>query len=214
IQMQGTTVGFQLDTLSTPPENPQFYDLLNGSLVYNWWNSYPPRGWRYDTSCVKLKYLFKVPTVYWEGEGKSVPYAYVALVIRDETTGIKIWFCIANYDPRGTSHEYIGWDPGTAMAMIVTYYNSSTQYCTLGPASSTTQSNTWNQWKYFDCIITRQNLIDSLIDLNVAHPTLGVSTDPGDYTIYQLSLQTEIYWPDGNSRLGAAYSECYLTEQW
>jgi len=170
IQMQGTTVGFQLHTWSTPPDDPQPYDLLNGSLVYNWWNSYPPRGWRYDTSFVKLKYLLRVPTVYWEGEGKSVPYTYAALVLKDETTGTKIWFGIVNYDPRGTSHEYIGWDPGTDMAIIATYYSSSTQYCTLAPFSSTTQSNTWNTWKYFDCIITRQNLIHALQDLNLTHP--------------------------------------------
>jgi len=213
IQMQGTTVGFQLHTWSTPPDDPHPYDLLNGSLVYNWWYSYPPYGWRYDTSTVKLKYLLRVPTVYWEGEGKSVPYAYAALVLKDETTGTKIWYGMVNYDPRGTSHEYIGWDPGTAMAIIATYYNSSTQYCTLAPFSSTTQSNTWNTWKYFECIITRQNLIHALQDLNLTHP-LGVSTNPGDYTIFQLSLQTEIYWPDGNAHMGAAYKECYLTEQW
>jgi len=213
IQMQGTTVGFQLHTWSTPPENPNYYDLLNGSLVYNWWDSYPPYGWRYDTSSVKLKYLFKVPTVYWEGEGKSVPYAYAALVLKDRTTGIKIWFCIANYDPRGTSHEYIGWDPGTAMAMIVTLYGPGTSYCTLATFSEITQSDLWDSWKYFDCIITRQNLTNAMQDLNLTH-ALGVSTNPDDYTIYQLSLQTEIYWPDGNAHLGAAYKECYLTEEW
>ncbi len=212
VQMYQDYAGIQLHTYSAE-EHPSS-NLANAQLAYWWEDADNMRVWTGADSVLKMSMYFQVPRVWVEGN--AVAYSNVILLFKDTTTGKSVWYIVNAFDTRGSSSfsEWIGWDSGTNIPMVISYFGRGTEYAYLGPGSSVATGETWSGWRYLEFRISRGNFTKAMEDVNSQYST-GMSTDPGDYIITEITVQAEIYWPndgESNGHIGVSMHQVSLEE--
>ncbi len=210
VQMYGNYAGIQVHTYSAPSHPDS--NLANAQISYQWSESDNEHPWNYDSSIMAMRFNLQVPTVWVEGG--AVAYSNAILLLEDTSTGKKVWYIVNMYDTRDMSifKEYIGWDSGTNIPMIITYFGHGTRYTYIPSNSATSTDKTWSDWKFFEFFVSRNNLTWAVNDVNSQY-SMGLSTDPNNYIILLMTIQGEIYWPSGgNGHLGVSMGDIYLSE--
>ena len=210
VQMYGTSAGVQVHTYSAPEHSSS--NLANGQIAYRWLDSDDVRVWTEPTSIMKMGFYLQVPKVYVEGG--AVAYSNVILGFKDTVSGGQLWFIVNIYDIRGSSafFEWVGWDSGTNMPMVATYLGGGTRFAYISEKSNLSTGETWAQWRYFEFLVNRNNFTNAVQAINENY-TLSLSTNPSDYIIELLTIQAEIYWPEGsNGHIGVSMRDINLSE--
>ena len=210
VQMYQNYAGLQLHTYSAS-EHPAS-NLANAQMAYWWSDSDNERVWGSDTSIMRISLDLQVPKVWVEGG--AVAYSNVILLFKDTKSGRSVWFIVNAYDVRGEQSfsEWIGWDDGTGIPMIVTYFGSGCQYGYLDDGSSIATGSTWSGWRYFGFLVNTWNFTRAIEDVNSKY-SLGMSENPEDYIITEITVQAEIYWPQGsNGHIGISVHNLRLSE--
>ena len=210
VQMYQNYAGVQVHTYSA--ESHPSSNLANAQLAYWWYDSDDVRVWTSGDSIMKMSAYLQVPRVWVEGG--AVAYSNIILLFKDTTTGKSVWFIVNYFDTREESifKEWIGFDSGTNIPMIVTYFGHNTKYAYLEPNSYPAINQTWTGWHYYEFRVNRFNFTTAINDVNNQY-SWGMSNNPEDYIISELTVQAEIYWPEGsNGHLGVSMHNVELEE--
>ncbi len=151
--------------------------------------------------------------------GGAIAYSSTLLLLKDTTTGKEVWIVVNAYDSRGddffSNGEFIMYDTGyhpTYIPMIESYYGSGTHFVYRGPNSAFSTGDMWDDWKYFEYRMNYDNFSYAIGQLNQQY-SQDYSTNPMDYILKDITVQAEIYWPEGgNGTMGISFYDVQLEE--
>ncbi len=192
VQMQGFITGFHLRSRSPSPDFPwqlgQYYYGFEPK-IYPW--EYGP----YARFCIDLDAAVPMS----ESEGDSINYAYTAFKAIDRLSGEIVWISMSQYDERQElidRGDIVHWwsEAGDPIALGV--YGGNL-YSSLLPGSSTSTSETWDEWRQFGYCISFNQMQMILRDINNLFD-LGISEFPENYGIELFGVGPEMYIAEGH----------------
>ena len=190
VQWQGSTVGMQVHSYSSPVSSPYRLALL----YYAWPTSLYP--WKAsNTASLCIDQSVAVPSSSWSGG--SINYAYVAFAVEDMVSRGVFWIQMDYYDSRdGAAFAEIPiWWPEANSAIALGYYGGQ-RYSSLLPTSHRSTGQTWNEWRYYGVCISREQFQNIAWDINQQF-NFTFSTNPDDYSLHLFAAGPEMFTGEG-----------------
>lgn len=169
------------------------------NTVYGYEWSSPTRPWADGGKELYIQADLKLPWfANWDiNADGNYPVGQLSFVIymRDSSTMQTIAMVMNAFDNRPlTLAETILHD--TYVSFASTYFGG-TRYMTPSPYSGTWTNNTWTNATFYRAVITEQNLLNMINDINTAH-AVGLSTDPEDYLLTSAGILQETFRDEGD----------------
>ncbi len=187
MQMGGFNMGFFIQSqprnVGSPYQLAQFFYGFSPDV-------YP---WSYGKDA-KLCVDHEAAVPYSDFSGGSINITYTALLLKDETTDMRLWLSMSHYDQRPeviAKGDAPHWWPEAEEPIAYAMYGGN-RYSTLLPGSASTSAQTWEEWRYFGFCVSRAQL-SKMIDETNALFDFGLSKNLDNYALMTLGIGPELY---------------------
>lgn len=185
----------------------------------------PARPWAEAGAGLSLSWYMRLPTVHTDDLTNVVPYVVNYVIVRHPDRGLHLWYGSSVYDARGGSvpPTFTGFDRGTQMGIFTEKLSDAAGGVSRGPNSFGFQWLPYSDEKYFDIVVTRDNLRGGLATYNAWAGPNGLPTWPTDdanlaaVEVIYVGFNPELWdgssrntVPDANGTLGSTYRSIRL----
>ncbi|WP_262678687.1 hypothetical protein [Paenibacillus sp. J5C2022] len=176
---------------------------------YGYEFSTPPRPWAASNSELYIQADLQLPWfAHWDNNSngdKPVGQLSFVIYMHDDSTQTVIAVVMNIFDNRPLAlQEKVMHDTFVSFAST---YLGGTRYLTPSPYSGVWTNNTWSGFQFFRAVMTEDNLLNIVNDINSAHAA-GLSTNPADYKLTSMGILQETFREDGDQiSMGSSFKD-------